>query len=63
MKEFNLSLEISDLITSVYLLGYTFGVSLSHFSFNKRLYNYSFSLYSGVQEVNLLAVDQHFFSL
>ena len=32
MKEFNVSREVSNLITTVFLLGYVFGVSLSQFS-------------------------------
>ena len=39
MKEFNVSREVSELITTVFLLGYAFGVKSSH-PFNRFVSNY-----------------------
>ena len=57
MKEFNVSREASDLITTVFLLGYVFGVSLSE-RFGMFVSNDFSSLYCGV-EASLSDVNQY----
>jgi hypothetical protein len=58
MKELNVSREVSNLITTVFLLGYVFGVNLSQL-FPKVLSNHLSSLSFGVQEANLLDANQY----
>ena len=58
MKEFNVSLEISYLVTTLFLVGYVVGVNFFQ-PFSRFLSNYHSSLYSGVQEANFLDVNKY----